>query len=131
MARDARLFPRLSAASGPVGRDARRDAAVGNQRGVLPAPDAGHARSDFTGYFCQLPRTYARRLDEGRYTAALARISHSVEAHRGANQRKLLCSNDFSLIQGAPRCRQSVAQNDLILEWWKVGLWKRPLMAGW
>src|SRR5213592_2868208 len=61
----------------------------------------------------------------------LARISHSVEAHRGANQRKLLCSNDFSLIQGAPRCRQSVAQNDLILEWWKVGLWKRPLMAGW
>src|SRR5437667_152845 len=63
--------------------------------------------------------------------ADLARISHSVEAHRGANQRKLLCSNDFCLIQGAPRCRQSVAQNDLILEWWKVGLWKRPLMAGW
>src|SRR5207244_7853015 len=64
-------------------------------------------------------------------SAGLARISHSVEAHRGANQRKLLCSNDFSLIQGAPRCRQSVAQNDLILEWWKAGLWKRPLMAGW
>jgi len=63
--------------------------------------------------------------------AVLARISHSVEAHRGANQRKLLCRNDFSLIQGAPRCRQSVAQNDLILEWWKVGLWKRRLMAGW
>src|SRR5439155_17384390 len=62
---------------------------------------------------------------------ALARISHSVEAHRGENQRKLLCSNDFCLIQGAPRCRQSVAQNDLILEWWKAGLWKRPLMAGW
>src|SRR5437667_10992653 len=61
----------------------------------------------------------------------LTRISHSVEAHRGANQRKLLCSNDFCLIQGAPRCRQSVAQNDLILEWWKAGLWKRPLMAGW
>jgi hypothetical protein len=64
-------------------------------------------------------------------TGQLARISHSVEAHRGANQRKLLCSNDFSLIQGAPRCRQIVAQNALILEWWTVGLWKRPLMAGW
>jgi hypothetical protein len=63
--------------------------------------------------------------------ALLTRISHSVEAHRGANQRKLLCSNDFSLIQGAPRCRQIVAQNALILEWWTVGLWKRPLMAGW
>jgi hypothetical protein len=55
-----------------------------------------------------------------RHTAALAGvlacISHTIEAHRGANQRKLLCSNDFSLIQGAPRCRQSVAQNGLILE---------------
>jgi hydroxymethylglutaryl-CoA lyase len=61
----------------------------------------------------------------------LARISHAVEAHRGANQRKLLCSNDFSLIHGAPRCRQSVAQNGLILEWWKAGLWKRPLMLAW
>src|SRR5260221_7758048 len=55
------------------------------------------------------------------FARSLTRISHRVEAHRGANQRKLLCSNDFSLIQGAHRCRQIVAQNDLILEWWKVG----------
>src|SRR5213596_2999242 len=77
------------------------------------------------------PSGTARPSASGHAQERLTRISHSVEAHRGANQRKLLCSNDFSLIQGAPRCRQSVAQNDLILEWWKVGLWKRPLMAGW
>jgi len=62
---------------------------------------------------------------------ALARISHSVEAHRGANQREFFCEKDFAMIQGMPRCRQSVAQNDLILEWWKAGLWKRPLMLAW
>jgi DNA-binding transcriptional LysR family regulator len=61
----------------------------------------------------------------------LARISHTAEAHRGANQRKLFCDNDFPLIQGASRCRRSVAQNGLILEWWKAGQWKRPLMLGW
>jgi hypothetical protein len=62
---------------------------------------------------------------------ALARISHGVEAHRGANQRKFFCEKDFAMIRGMPRCRQSVAQNGLILEWWKGGLWKRPLMLGW
>ena len=62
---------------------------------------------------------------------ALARISHSVEAHRGANQRKLLCRNDFCLIQGAPRCRRSVAQSSLILEGWKAAWWKRPSMLDW
>ena len=35
-----RLFARLSASSGQVGRDAGRDAAVGNQHRLLPAPDA-------------------------------------------------------------------------------------------
>jgi DNA replication protein DnaC len=64
-------------------------------------------------------------------TTNLARISHSVEAHRGANQRKFFCEKDFAMIRGMPRCRQSVAQNGLILEWWKVGLWKRPLMLDW
>jgi hypothetical protein len=59
----------------------------------------------------------------------LARISHRVEAHRGANQRKFFCEKDFGMIQGTPRCRQSVAQNSLILEGWKAVLWKRPLMA--
>jgi hypothetical protein len=62
---------------------------------------------------------------------ALARISHGVEAHRGANQRKFFCEKDFAMIQGMPRCRQSVAQSSLILEGWKAGLWKRPLMLAW
>jgi hypothetical protein len=70
-----------------------------------------------------------------RYSQAslklLARISHSVEAHRGANQGKFFCEKDFAMIQGMPRCGQSVAQNGLILEWWKAGLWKRPLMQAW
>lgn len=57
----------------------------------------------------------------------LARISHSVEAHRGANQQKFFCENDFAMIQGMPRCRQSVAQSSLILERWKAAPWKRPL----
>jgi hypothetical protein len=61
----------------------------------------------------------------------LARISHSVEAHRGANQRKFFCEKDFTVIQGMPRCRQSVAQNGLILERLKAGLWKQPLMLAW
>ncbi|SRR5579871_3023583 len=34
----------------------------------------------------------------------LARISHTKNAHRGANQRKLFCENDFCLIQEPPRC---------------------------
>jgi hypothetical protein len=49
-------------------------------------------------------------------TDGLARISHRVEAHRGANQRKFFCEKDFAMIQGMPRCRQSVAQSSLILE---------------
>lgn len=32
----------------------------------------------------------------------LTRISHSVEAHRGANQRKFFCEKDFALVQGMP-----------------------------
>ena len=41
------LFARLSASSCEVGRDAGRDAAVGDQRRLLPAPDAGHQRKRF------------------------------------------------------------------------------------
>jgi hypothetical protein len=48
--------------------------------------------------------------------SALTRISHGVEAHRGANQRKFFCEKDFAMIRGTPRCRQSVAQSGLILE---------------
>ena len=42
--------------------------------------------------------------------AALARISHPTKCIGAPNRRKLLCSNDFRAIRGAPRCRQSVAQ---------------------
>src|SRR6266567_4122995 len=47
------------------------------------------------------------------------------------NQRKSLCCSDFGPIRGAPRCRQSVAQNCLILEPLKAALWKRHLMPAW
>jgi hypothetical protein len=74
---------------------------------------------------------YSRNDQSMPVESQLARISHSVEAHRGANQRKFFCEKDFAMIQGAPRCRQSVAQSGLILEGWKGGLWKQPLMAAW
>src|SRR5713226_3210048 len=55
----------------------------------------------------------------------LARISHSVRRIGTPNQRKFFCEKDFAMIRGAPRCRQSVAQNSLILEWWKAAPSKR------
>ena len=61
----------------------------------------------------------------------LARISHTNRRIGAPNQRKLLCRNDFTQIQGDPRCGQSVAQNGLILEPWQVGLWKRRSMPDW
>jgi hypothetical protein len=51
-----------------------------------------------------------------RRLRALAWISHANERIGAPNQRELLCCNDFALIRGEPRCRQSVAQKDLILE---------------
>jgi hypothetical protein len=60
----------------------------------------------------------------------LARISHTNRRIGSPNQRKLLCRNDFTQIRGAPRCRRSVARNHLILEPWKVAMWKRRSMAG-
>ena len=42
----ARLFARLPAPSGEVGRDARRDAAHLEQPRLLPEPDGGHPRRD-------------------------------------------------------------------------------------
>jgi hypothetical protein len=52
----------------------------------------------------------------------LARISQRKRRIGAPNQRKLLCRNDFALIRGTPRCRQSVAWNHLILEPWKVAV---------
>jgi hypothetical protein len=48
-----------------------------------------------------------------------------------SNQRKFFCENDFSMIRRKPRCRQSVAQNGLILESLKGGLWTQRSMPGW
>jgi hypothetical protein len=70
----------------------------------------------------QDPKVSRAALWLGRVLSGLARISHGVEAHRGANQRKFFCEKDFAMIQGMPRCRQSVAQSSLILEGWKAGL---------
>ncbi len=61
----------------------------------------------------------------------LARISHKKMRIGAPNQRKLLCRNDIAQIRGTPRCRQSVTRNHLILEPWKVAVWKRHSMAGW
>src|SRR6202171_3935060 len=61
----------------------------------------------------------------------LARISHRDKRIGAENQRKLFCENDFSMIRRRPRCRQSVAQNGLILESLKDGLWMQPSMPGW
>jgi hypothetical protein len=48
---------------------------------VLPAPDARHARGDRRRYFRDVPKANARRLGEGRYTAALVG-SFSHKGHR-------------------------------------------------
>lgn len=54
-------------------------------------------------------------LSGARYNplACISRIVRRIEA---PNQRKFFCEKDFAMIRGAPRCRQSVAQNNLILE---------------
>jgi hypothetical protein len=54
---------------------------------------------------------------------ALARISHTAECIGAPNQRKLLCGNSLSRIQGAPRCRQSVPQICLNLHPLKDAPW--------
>ena len=61
----------------------------------------------------------------------VARISHRVRRIGAPNQRKFFCEKDFGMIRGAPRCRQSVAQNNSILESLEAGLWRRPSMPGW
>jgi hypothetical protein len=40
-------------------------------------------------------------------TGALARISHTINVHRGGESAKVLVLQGFPLIRGAPRCRQS------------------------
>jgi transposase InsO family protein len=61
----------------------------------------------------------------------LAWISQTPKRIGAPNQRKFFCEKDFAMIRGAPRCRQSVAQNSSILESWKAALWKQRLMPDW
>jgi hypothetical protein len=42
----------------------------------------------------------SRRSRRESIVLTLARISHNIEAHRGANQRKFFCDKDFAMIQG-------------------------------
>ena len=53
----------------------------------------------------------------------LAWISQTREVHRGRKFEKSLCSNVFSVIQGSPRCRQSVARRCSNLKRLSGGLW--------
>jgi hypothetical protein len=59
----------------------------------------------------------------GAMVRGLARISHTIRCIGAANQRKSLCCNTFSLIRGAPRCRQSVAEICLDLRPLKAARW--------
>src|ERR1700751_2839220 len=54
----------------------------------------------------------------------LTRISHSIKRIGAPNQRKLFCEKNFRRIRGAPRCRQSVAQNRLAPNCLSFALWK-------
>src|SRR5439155_6076304 len=45
----------------------------------------------------------------------LTPISHIVEVHRGPESEKVVLRQQLSFDRGTSRCKQSVAQNDLIL----------------
>src|SRR5674476_223839 len=59
--------------------------------------------------------------------AVIARISHRIRRIEAPNQRKLFCENDFLMIRGEPRCRQSVSRIFLDLKPSKAALWSRRL----
>src|ERR1039457_2860253 len=65
----------------------------------------------------------------GSIILALARISHRVKRIGAPNQRKLFCENDFLMIRGEPRCRQSVSRIFLDLKPSKATRWSRRLTA--
>jgi hypothetical protein len=57
-------------------------------------------------------------------------ISQTQEVHRAENLRESLCRSDYSRIQGAPRCRQSVRPSCSNLKPLSGGQWWPALMAG-
>src|SRR5229473_1939141 len=61
------------------------------------------------------------------FVATLARISHRFKRIGAPNQRKLFCENDFVMIRGEPRCRQSVSRIFLDLKPSKGARWSRRL----
>ena len=76
---------------------------------------------------CGIPADY-RQAIRRPLVAELARISQTQEMHRAANLRESLCDDDSSMIQGEPRCRQSVHRScsnlkPLIdVQWWPVSM---------
>ena len=63
--------------------------------------------------------------------ASTQRAVGTNHTHRSDVSSGSFCENDFSMIRRKPRCRQSVAQNGLILESLKGGLWtQRSIRAG-
>jgi hypothetical protein len=129
------------AANHPISRKTRKSQL--GRGGHDPDVALGHAAQGYQGFaICvtfisailyrpQTREAAAKMRAEIRAARLLARISHRVKRIEAPNQRKFFCEKDFAMIRGAPRCRQSVAQNNLILEWWKAALWKRPSMPDW
>jgi hypothetical protein len=107
-------IPRLIDDAKEAARFVLRCCLASDSVGELPQEEAAVLRAELT-----------------RLGDALARISHKKMRIGAPNQRKLLCRNDIAQIRGTPRCRQSVTRNHLILEPWKVAVWKRHSMAGW
>src|SRR5215831_18181100 len=58
-------------------------------------------------------------------------FSHEVGASGRRISESRCAAATFGDSRRAPRCRQSVAQNHLILERLKAGLWKQRLMPAW
>jgi len=86
------------------------DAFVGSGAALIAAEKTGRR-----GYGIEIDPAYCdvtiRRLRAAcGLEAVLARISHRIKRIGAPNQRKLFCENDFLMIRGEPRCRQSVSR---------------------
>src|SRR5207237_9284259 len=75
-----------------------------------PEPRRGNRLERFRAKACPGldPGWVPVRVKKTRQNKKLARISHGFKRIGAPNQRKLFCENDFLVIRGEPRCRQSV-----------------------
>jgi hypothetical protein len=73
----------------------------------------------------------ARAQQATPWRAASPDFSHKLGASGRRISESRCVTATFCDSRRAPRCRQSVAQNCLILEPLKAGLWKRRLMLAW